>query len=274
MATDPALAEAQWHDFWMEYGFPVRPPLPDARTAPFSGWGAFKSPTSVRGSRLHACVRVSTIELAPGTQDLYEPSKFDFASPKCCTELRHAVAVGIYVISVENLIQPPTISFRARGTLTQAPLHGYDADLLTYGSTGQWGDGHCQYYGRMSLLEGRSIAFPSWYWAQVDHLELQDKTRHGCVTLLTVYFMDPSKSDDVLSSSLVPRQQRHWNEQGVVDILARSLPAMPEIIHNRIAQFGVRGTPLEQAIDLKQRLWQSRTSQSPGLWADERHFNL
>lgn len=208
-------------------------------------------------------------------QDAYEPNKFDFASPDSCEELRHAVAVGVYVVSVENLIQPATISFRVRGTLTQAPLHGYDADVLTYGSTGQLGEGSCQYYGRMSLHEGRSIAFPSWYWAQVDHLELQDKTRHGSVTLMTVYFMDPSKNDDaVLSSSVVPRQQRHWNEQGVVDILARSLPAMPEILLNRIAQFGLRGTPLEQAVGLKQRLWQVRTSQSPGLWADERHFNL
>lgn len=119
-----------------------------------------------------------------------------------------------------------------------------------------------QFLGTTSLRAGHALAFPNIYQHRFTDVRLEDPSRPGSLTLLSLYLVDPDLTgyvDDasdleVLATNRVPPQQAAWVRRALEENID---PRVPEEIIERIMDFaeGVLddSEAARYALEMKQR---------------------
>lgn len=125
------------------------------------------------------------------------------------------VATGIYYARSDNITES-RLSFRRAVATPEYEQNDNSGVREIYGLEN--GGPLQQYYGAVTTLEDRCIAFPNIYQHRVEPFELRDKTKPGHRKIVVFFLVDPNQR--VVSTANVPPQQRHWLE----DELSRWTP--------------------------------------------------
>lgn len=97
------------------------------------------------------------------------------------------------------------------------PLHLYPSTIKRYSVV--------QELGKISLTEGKMIAFPSMLQHRCSRFSTIDKTKPGSCNVLSLFLVDPHIR--IVSTANVPPQRKDWwgyREQLICSILRQRLP--------------------------------------------------
>ena len=120
-----------------------------------------------------------------------------------------------------------------------------------------------QFLGTTSLRAGHAIAFPNIYQHRFTDVRLEDTSRPGALTLLSLYLVDPEltgrpdePSDfEVLATNRVPPQQAAWARRALEESID---PRVPEEIIERIMAFAEGVLSDEEAAGYAREMKQER----------------
>ncbi|KAJ2259158.1 hypothetical protein GGI13_000114 [Coemansia sp. RSA 455] len=172
------------------------------------------TPYKLRGRRLQAIVKMSSIELTLERQ-IYGGE--DWSVVGLANE--RIIATGIIFYDVSNFA-PASLRFREalHACHSEADQLDIESVVKAYGIEQRQledGDRVSQELGSIGIEDGRCVVFPNVHQFKMPELKLADKSKTGHCKMLTFYFVDPSTR--IPSTEIVPPQQQDWY---FADILA------------------------------------------------------
>ncbi|KAJ2348318.1 hypothetical protein GGH92_002869 [Coemansia sp. RSA 2673] len=182
------------------------------------------SPYRLRGRRLQAIVKLSSIELTPEAPSY---SRKDWSVVGLVNE--RIIGTGMLFYDVAN-IAPSSLTFREALRAKHYPSDRFEYYAMCFanGLNIEYGDGAhdvSQELGDVDIYNEQCVVFPNNIQYQMSELTLEDATKPGHCKMLTFYFVDPSTR--IPSTEIVPPQQKDW---WIEDILSsepfRSLPLL------------------------------------------------
>ncbi|RDB19509.1 hypothetical protein Hypma_013474 [Hypsizygus marmoreus] len=190
--------------------------LPDVPVGGYpGGLERRKHVVSLRGREVQVVVDVEEVRLEPG-EPPYAGSPWHVAGMKN----ERIVACGLYYTSIENLT-PSTLQFRMAVTYPRGFTAGdTGATLRTWGLRD--GDACHQHIGSRAVHSGLGIVFPNIYQHRQSPFSLADPTKSGWQRVVAFWLVDPEV--EVLSTRVVPPQQREWVREAVDVGVDRRVP--------------------------------------------------
>ncbi|KAL9026239.1 MAG: hypothetical protein Q9196_005064, partial [Gyalolechia fulgens] len=126
------------------------------------------------------------------------------------TKNERVCATATYVYSTAN-VSSPTISFRRRVCPDEAMAAGGQINTPPFAPEifgAKDGDPLIQNFGHVVLRESRVVVWPNVFQTKLDPVELQDPSKDGHLSFLTLHLIDPNRR--IMSTSMVPCQRRDW----------------------------------------------------------------
>ncbi|KAJ1992039.1 hypothetical protein GGI25_006244 [Coemansia spiralis] len=186
------------YELWMDRRTFV-PPQPE----PFVTPGRPTKPYSLRGRRLQAIFKMSSIVLTPDNPEYKGGSWHVEAMGN-----ERIIATGIYYYDVENITES-NLAFRESVDefyeYEQGDSRGVE---LAYGLVDDDEAFLLQEIGQVETKEGRCIVFPNVYQHKVGGFKLADPTKPGHRKIFAFFFIDPATR--IPSTEIVPPQQQEW----------------------------------------------------------------
>ncbi|KAJ1960892.1 hypothetical protein GGI12_003551 [Dipsacomyces acuminosporus] len=226
-------------------------PQPEPFTAP----GRPTIPHSLRGRRLQAIVKMSSIELTPDNP-VYEGGNWHVEA----MANERIIATGIYYYDVENITEC-RLEFRESVELLmeyqQFDNTGIGLAYDIYDREGARDDDAplIQEIGGVEVRNGRCICFPNTYQHQVSGFRLDDPTKPRHRKIFAFFFIDPSTR--IPSTEIVPPQQKDWWAQDA--LAAGPLKDLPLLIKDAINGNVDFPISLKEAKELRLRLMEERS---------------
>ncbi|KAF4220993.1 hypothetical protein CNMCM8980_002871 [Aspergillus fumigatiaffinis] len=127
----------------------------------------------------------------------------------------HVTATMAYVYHSDN-VQVPSLEFRQiseTATLTEVEHEPDDTIWLKQVYGLEDGESTAQTVGNIKAPVGRVIIVPATLQHRVNRCELVDKSRPGCVKVLSLFLVDPNIR--IISTANVPPQRLDWTFDGV-----------------------------------------------------------
>ncbi|KAJ1966224.1 hypothetical protein GGI12_000246, partial [Dipsacomyces acuminosporus] len=238
------------HEVWEENRVFIEP-QPEQFTAPDRPAVSY----SLRGRRLQAIVKMSSIQLTPEN-----PS---YAGGNWHVEAmanERIIATGIYYYDVENITES-RLEFRESVDedveYEQNDFEGVRRAYDIYDSGIDRDDEVrlVQHMGSVEVRNGRCICFPNVYQHQVSGFRLADPTKPGHRKIFAFFFVDPSTR--IPSTEIVPPQQKDWWAEDALN--AGPLKDLPLLIQEAINSSVDFPLSLREAKELRLDLMKERS---------------
>ncbi|PFH49666.1 hypothetical protein AMATHDRAFT_76049 [Amanita thiersii Skay4041] len=171
----------------------------------------------LRGRTIQIVTEILDIRLEPGSQAIPESDwRVQGTRNECIA------AIGVHCLFLDN-IEPYSIMFRMPVAFPESSCPG-DASGIerTWGLRS--GDPTHQYLGFVPMQSGMTVVFPNIYQHCRSQITLADPTSQGRVVLIFFSLVDPEVRG-LLSTSIVPPQQKDWIQDAVTRSLFPRLPA-------------------------------------------------
>ncbi|KAJ2771901.1 hypothetical protein IWQ56_001602, partial [Coemansia nantahalensis] len=249
------------HEEWLENRQFLHP-QPDAFVAPET-----MAPVSLRGRRLQAIFKMSSIELTPEKPE-YEGGNWHVEA----MANERIVATGIYYYDVENITES-TLSFRESVDedieYEQNDREGVQNayDIYDAGRDEENMDDEVpliQEIGSVEAKNGRCLVFPNVYQHKVSGFKLADATKPGHRKILAFFFIDPTTR--IPSTEIVAPQQQDWWSRDVWQ--TTGLSKLPSLVMDSIFQKVKLPMTLQTAKELRLELMKERSVNNDGVTED------
>ncbi|KAJ2777470.1 hypothetical protein H4R18_005136 [Coemansia javaensis] len=212
-------------------------------------------PVTLRGRRLQAIVKMSSIRLTPDNPEYAGGSWHVEAMAN-----ERIVATGIYYYDVENITES-TLEFRE--SLEKEELEYFregdqrEGARLAYDAFEGRSQGRLvQHIGGVAAAHGRCIVFPNVYQHRVSEFRLADPTKPGHRKILAFFFVNPTVR--VPSSEIVPPQQQDWWAPAALGRYC--MPMLPAVVRDGILGYVDFPMPLAAAKEPRLELMAERTA--------------
>ncbi|KAJ3370210.1 hypothetical protein GGF31_004268 [Allomyces arbusculus] len=177
------------------------PNLPDPPREYDVARNAF-TPYSLRGRTLKVITKLANIHLTPANPT-YPGGSWHIEG--MLNEM--IVATAIYYWDVVN-ITDSRLEFR---TGVKPPDYEQSDDRgIAFGYALYRDAPLVQPWGHITARQGRIVTFPNMFQHRVAPFELADKSREGQRKFVAFFLVDPSQSEQVVSTARVPPQQADW----------------------------------------------------------------
>ena len=201
----------------------------------------------LRGRKLQVIFKLANIEIDPAKgRTEYDGGSWHVEGMRN----EHIVASGIYYYHTENITESK-LDFRVS---VREPDYEQGDDQGVEAVYGLVNEGALvQRVGSITCEQGRSVAWPNTLQHQVQNFRLIDPHKKGIRKILVFFLVDPSVR--ILSTSIVPPQQRSWFEMEMKK--SKPIPGMPGDIQGLI---GGQDWffPHEKALELRLELMKER----------------
>ncbi|KAJ1724351.1 hypothetical protein LPJ53_001366 [Coemansia erecta] len=244
----------QWENmYYMTEQKPLPFVTPDRPTAPYS----------LRGRRLQAIVKMSSIVLTPEKPE-YEGGTWHVEA----LENERIVATGIYYYDVDNITES-NLAFRESIDWLSVDYEQYrfdqlDKDYTINEDNEGWSRDEnvliSQPLGQVEAKNGRCIVFPNIYQHRVSRFRLADPTKPGHRKIFAFFFVDPSTR--IPSTEIVPPQQQEWWSETFMK--TGQLTELPDLIKSSIFESVDFPISLKDAHSIRLELMAERKANEMG----------
>ncbi|KAI9504896.1 hypothetical protein BX070DRAFT_188861 [Coemansia spiralis] len=206
---------------------------------------------SLRGRRLQAIFKMSSIELTPENPEYKGGSWHVEAMAN-----ERIIATGIYYYDVEN-ITDSSLAFREHvGYNIIYEQDDHQGVALAYGLVDNSEALLIQEVGQVETKKGRCIVFPNIYQHRVSSFKLADPTKPGYRKIFAFFFIDPATK--VPSTEVVPPQQQDWWTEQLENV--NPIGSLPSLVKNCIYNNVSFPISLSEAKQIRLSLMDERSS--------------
>ncbi|KAJ1991378.1 hypothetical protein GGI25_001696 [Coemansia spiralis] len=206
---------------------------------------------SLRGRRLQAIFKMSSIELTPENPEYKGGSWHVEAMAN-----ERIIATGIYYYDVEN-ITDSSLAFREHvGYNIIYEQDDHQGVALAYGLVDNSEALLIQEVGQVETKKGRCIVFPNIYQHRVSSFKLADPTKPGYRKIFAFFFIDPATK--VPSTEVVPPQQQDWWTEQLENV--NPIGSLPSLVKNCIYNNVSFPIGLSEAKQIRLSLMDERSS--------------
>ncbi|KAJ3036558.1 hypothetical protein HK097_003806 [Rhizophlyctis rosea] len=238
--------EDEW-DEWHENREPRQPDIPTFSPPPPPEPSPKQPIVDLKGRNLQVIIKLASIHLTP-SNPTYPGGVWHVEG----MDNEHIVASGIYYYDVSNITESK-LSFRAAVCEPEYEQNDDNGVLAIYGLQNE--QALVQELGSVVAAEGRAVAFPNLYQHRVQPFSLLDPSKPGHRKILVFFLVDPSET--VISTQVVPPQQREWVVEELVNRRGAPFRGLPDLVVERIVDY--LGFPtLEEAKKNRQGLMDER----------------